>query len=81
LALSPIRKVIPSHSQIRELGFATKDRHSDGRQHRILCTRLLERTVAVPQLICDVADYFGVRPICHLAIHLDVGDVGQFSVL
>ena len=50
-------------------------------QHRVARRGLLERAVAVPELVGDVVDDLGVVARRHLAIHLHVGDVRELVVL
>jgi len=50
-------------------------------EHRVLRRRLLERAVAVPELVGEIADGFRVRAPGDLAVDADVGDVDQSALL
>ena len=72
LLFKPFRQTIPSHAQVCKLSVTTEIGQRDGREHRVFGAGILERTVAVPKLIGNIANNFGMLTIGHLTIDLDV---------
>ena len=76
---TPVGQAVMGHAQVGKFGIAAMFRHRYGRQQGIFRARMLERAVAVPELVGDIADDLGMRTPGDLTVDLDVGNVSAFG--